>query len=81
MKKKLVCQHCGKEIKKGKYCNQKCYNEEKKLRGGKQNNLLHTLSNENFCVQCHKRMDVNRISAYCEECEMHIEETYEVLHY
>lgn len=75
--KKLRCVNCGKEIKKGKYCNRKCFIENKKLNGTIHHNALDKLSNRNYCVQCGKQMDINRISAYCEECEMLIVDTYE----
>lgn len=80
MKKKTsYCLFCGKPITKGKYCNQKCYTEKLKQKGTEHHKGWDDLSNDNKCIQCGKIMDANRISAYCEQCELHIEYEHEVL--
>lgn len=80
-KKQIFCKGCGKKIEKGSYCNHECYINTIKKHGVEKTSKLTSLSNENKCVQCGKVMDINRISAYCEECEMLIVETYDVLTY
>ena len=69
------CKYCGKELKKGKYCNKKHYFAFLKEKGqsSNANKSLEKLNDDNLCVQCHKPMSKDRISAYCEECELHIE--------
>lgn len=80
-KKTLRCKYCGKVIKRGKFCNHEEYMLWIKQNGTKHHNLLESLSNDNRCIQCGKLMDVNRVSAYCEQCEMHIEYEHEVTIY
>lgn len=74
--KKILCANCGKEIDKGKYCSKECYFDYVKKNGTTHHNELEKYSNQNKCIQCGKLMDINRISAYCEECEMLIIEEY-----
>lgn len=76
MKKKSKCLVCGKEIEKGKFCCRQHFYEYTKKNGTVHHNKLEQYSNKNLCIQCGKEMDVNRISAYCEECEMLIIEEY-----
>lgn len=79
--KKLKCLFCGKPIQKGKYCNHACYMAKLKAKGTEHHKEWDKLSNENRCIQCGKLMDVNRVSAYCEQCELHIEYEHEVTLY
>ena len=80
-----ICKQCGKELDEGKFCSKECYRqflkEKTKKHGNRCKKEWNNLSNENHCIQCGKIMDIDRISAYCEECEKHIEIKYDSLQY
>ena len=78
---KKLCPICGKPMgPHSKEC-RACHYKALKQHGVKKPNKLANLSKENYCIQCHKLMDIDRISAYCEECEKHIEIEYDSLQY
>ena len=80
-----ICKQCRKELDEGKFCSKECYRqflkEKTKKHGNRCKKEWNNLSNENHCIQCGKIMDIDRISAYCEECEKHIEIKYDSLQY
>lgn len=69
------CPICGKMTTNKNFCSKDCFFMDKRV------NLVHVtekikLDNRNICHQCKKPMPADRYSMYCEECELHIEETY-----
>lgn len=75
-KKEHACPVCGKMTTNKNACSQKCYYETLKNRTYTRKDKFEGLDDTNRCAQCHKAMPADRYSMYCEECEMHIEETY-----
>ena len=75
-KKEHACPVCGKMTTNKNTCSQKCYYQTLKNRTYNRQNKFDGLDDTNRCAQCHKAMPADRYSMYCEECEMHIEETY-----
>ena len=76
MKKKIQehpCPVCGTPTKK-KFCCQRCYGDylRAKANAPKSTTNLAVYDNTNRCFKCNKPMPLDRYSAYCEECEMHL---------
>ena len=79
MTNKKPCPICGKPMgPNSKEC-RACHYKALKQHGVKKPNKLADLSHENYYIQCHKLMDIDRLRAYCEECEKHIEIEYDSL--
>lgn len=71
------CPVCGKMTTNPKMCSKECVRKSFKMRSSTgRDKKLSELDNTNRCAQCKKPMPLDRYSMYCEECEMHIEETY-----
>lgn len=73
--KEHPCPVCGKMTSNKKVCSKKCHYESLKKKTYKRKDKFEGLDDTNRCAQCHKVMPIDRYSMYCEECEMHIEET------
>ena len=71
------CPICGKMTTNPKLCSRECVNKSFKMKSSTgKDKKLSALDNSNICRQCKKPMPLDRYSMYCEECEMHLEETY-----
>lgn len=70
------CPVCGKLTTNAMFCSRKCRGVDLKKYVSKGTLKIKDLDGRNLCAQCKKEMPLDRYSMYCEECEMHIEETY-----
>ena len=75
-KKEHACPVCGKMTTNSKYCSKECHYQDLKRKTYTRKDKFKDLDDTNRCAQCHKVMPIDRYSMYCEECEMHLEETY-----
>lgn len=70
------CPVCGKLTTNRFVCSRKCRGKTLKNKTYLRKDKFGGLDDTNRCAQCHQPMPQDRYSMYCEECEMHIEETY-----
>ena len=75
-KQEHPCPVCGKMTTNKSVCSKKCHYQTLKKQTYTRKGKFEGLDDTNRCAQCHKVMPIDRYSMYCEECEMHIEETY-----
>lgn len=66
------CPVCGTPTKK-KFCSKQCFYDSLRKKSHTVTEKLGSLDNTNRCWQCGKPMPLDRYSAYCEDCEMHLE--------